>query len=99
MPEDERINATRPRASQPAAGVLSCTREAGGTTVGSSTARRRLRFHRRQEVFSVIAMASEENTDALSVEKPTTKIPPDVIEKILLRLPIRSSLRLRRVYK
>ncbi|CAN6167369.1 unnamed protein product [Urochloa humidicola] len=44
-------------------------------------------------------MASEENTDALSAEKPATRIPPDVIEEILLRLPIISLLRLRRVCK
>ncbi|OEL33492.1 hypothetical protein BAE44_0005488 [Dichanthelium oligosanthes] len=50
-------------------------------------------------VFTVIAMTSEEHTAALSVEKPSTRIPSDVIEEILLRLPISSVLRLRRVCK
>lgn len=48
---------------------------------------------------NVFVMASEEHTTVHSVEKPDTRIPPDVIEEILLRLPISSLLKLRRVCK
>ncbi|XP_062199746.1 putative F-box protein At3g17500 [Phragmites australis] len=44
-------------------------------------------------------MASEEHTVVHYVEKPDTRIPPDFIEEILLRLPISSLLKLRRVCK
>ncbi|KAL6844693.1 hypothetical protein ACP4OV_025352 [Aristida adscensionis] len=45
------------------------------------------------------AMASEENTGAHSLEMHSTRIPPDVIEEILIRLPIKSLLRQRIVCK
>lgn len=49
--------------------------------------------------WNVFAMEIEEYTASLSREKPTTRIPPDVIEEILLRLPVSSLLRLRGVCK
>ncbi|KAF8694781.1 hypothetical protein HU200_037872 [Digitaria exilis] len=56
--------------------------------------------HLENAAFStVIAMSSQAYTNTLSVEKSATKMPPDVVEEILLRLPINSLLRLRRVCK
>lgn len=49
--------------------------------------------------WNVFAMEVEEHTTSLSGENPITRLPPDIIEGILLRLPVSSLLRLRRVCK